>query len=65
MEYKIVNERGEEKGKFNKGTFDIPSLPGQNLTLTVDAKLQLYSEALMKNKVGSIVAIEPKTDEIP
>lgn len=64
VEYRIVNVRGEEKGKFKNGAFDTLSQPGKNLTLTVDANLQLYGEELMKNKVGSIVAIEPKSGEI-
>ncbi len=37
---------------------------GSNLTTTLDADLQAYSELLMKNKIGSIVAIEPSTGEI-
>lgn len=37
---------------------------GQNITTTIDKTLQLYGEKLMQNKIGSIVAIEPKTGEI-
>ena len=43
---------------------DILSIPGQDLTSTIDSNLQLYGEMLMKNKIGSIVAIEPSTGEI-
>src|SRR6185369_8374384 len=35
-----------------------------SITLSLDADLQRYGEALMKNKVGGIVAIDPQTGEI-
>ena len=46
-----------------------PSIPfrvaGENLVSTVDIDLQEYAETLMMGKrVGSIVAIEPRTGEI-
>ena len=34
------------------------------MTTTIDGMLQAYGEQLMKNKVGSLVAIEPATGEI-
>lgn len=37
---------------------------GANLQTTIDLDLQAYGERLMHNKVGSIVAIEPKTGDI-
>ena len=52
------------KGSFQNGKFDTKSIPGKNLTSTIDIYLQNYSELLMKNKRGSIVAIEPTTGEI-
>ncbi|HPW26966.1 MAG TPA: penicillin-binding transpeptidase domain-containing protein, partial [Tenuifilaceae bacterium] len=36
----------------------------QNLICTLDADLQEYGEKLMQNKIGSIVAIEPRTGEV-
>ena len=62
--YKITDARGQEKGSFKEGMLDILSIPGQDLTSTIDSNLQLYGEMLMKNKIGSIVAIEPSTGEI-
>lgn len=64
VKYKMVNVRGIEKGKFNDGEFDTLSIPGENLIATIDADLQVYAETLMEGKIGSIVAIEPKTGEI-
>ena len=52
------------KGSFNDGKFDIKSKPGKNLQSSVDIYLQNYGESLMKNKRGSIVALEPSTGEI-
>ena len=52
------------KGSFNDGKFDIKSKPGKDLQSTIDIYLQNYGESLMKNKRGSIVALEPSTGEI-
>ena len=41
-----------------------PSVPGKNLTLSLDIDLQMLGERLLKNKIGSVVAIEPETGEI-
>lgn len=42
----------------------VPAQPGKNLVLSLDWELQAYAEQLMQNKVGSVVAIEPKTGEV-
>lgn len=42
----------------------VTTLAGNDLYSTIDLNLQTYGEQLMKNKIGSIVAIEPKTGEI-
>ncbi len=60
----MVNVKGIEQGPYNEGKFDSLPEPGTNLISTIDIELQQYGELLMKNKVGSIVAIEPKTGEI-
>ena len=52
------------KGSFGNGRYDTLPIPGLNLTCTIDAELQQYGEALMTNKKGSIVAIEPATGEV-
>ncbi|GAA5041892.1 penicillin-binding protein 2 [Marivirga lumbricoides] len=64
VKYKLVNVRGIEKGSFNDGRFDTASVPGNNLISSIDLDLQKYAEYLMKDKVGSIVAIEPSTGEV-
>lgn len=60
----MVDVYNREKGSFEGGKYDTASVLGRSLTSTIDADLQQYGEKLMQNKVGSIVAIEPKTGEI-
>lgn len=60
----MVDAFNREKGSFEDGKFDTTAVPGENLTLTIDAKLQLYGEELMQNKTGGMVAIDPQTGEI-
>ena len=64
VQYKMVNVRGIEKGKFRGGEFDTLSVAGQDLHLSIDAELQAYGEQLLAGRRGSIVAIDPKTGEI-
>lgn len=64
MEILLRDARGRIKGKYENGTRDIPAKAGENLRLTLDIRLQLLAEKLMTGKVGSVVAIEPKTGEI-
>src|SRR5690606_31992810 len=60
----MKNVHGVEKGSYKNGAYDTISIPGQNLTSTIDIRLQEYGEKLMTNKIGSVVAIEPSTGEI-
>ncbi|HNP20231.1 MAG TPA: penicillin-binding protein 2 [Fulvivirga sp.] len=64
VKYKIKNVKGVDKGDFEDGEYDTLSIPGKNLTTTIDINLQQYGEELLKGKSGSIVAIEPSTGEI-
>ena len=51
-------------GSYNDGSNDKNSIPGSDLTITIDSELQEYGELLMSNKKGAIVAIEPGTGEL-
>jgi penicillin-binding protein 2 len=60
-----------ERDKFNRprdpykgGILDSQEVSGKQLDLYLDAEIQEYAEKLMKNKIGSIVAIEPQTGGI-
>ncbi len=59
-----VDVHNRVTGSFKNGKYDTLAVSGDNLILSIDCKLQAYGERLMKNKVGSIVAIEPSTGEI-
>ena len=56
--------QGRIKGRYQDGRYDQQPIPGKNLTLSIDLELQKLGERLMRNKLGSIVAIEPATGEI-
>jgi len=58
------NRFNKDIGPYKNGLLDTKAIAGQDITLTLDSKLQRYGEAFMKNKRGGIVAIEPSTGEI-
>lgn len=60
----MVDSRGVQKGSYANGVYDTLAVPGERLTSSLDLRLQKLGEKLMRNKVGSIVAIEPSTGEI-
>jgi len=60
----LVDVHNRIQGDYANGEYNIKAIAGTNLTATIDADLQKYGELLMQNKMGSIVAIEPKTGEI-
>lgn len=51
-------------GTYDNGREDVEAVAGSNLYSAIDIDLQLLGEKLMSNKVGSIVAIDPKTGGI-
>ncbi len=60
----IKDNLGREVEAFNEGKMDEKSLDGSDIYCGLDLSLQAYGEKLLKNKKGSIVAIEPSTGEI-
>lgn len=52
------------KERYENGAYDKEAVVGEDLHTSIDATLQAYGEALMQNKVGSLVAIEPSTGEV-
>lgn len=60
----LVDSRGIPKGRYANGAFDTAAVAGERLITSLDSRIQKLGERLMKNKVGSIVAIEPSTGEI-
>lgn len=41
-----------------------PSIPGKNIHLTIDVRLQTLAEKLLGDKAGSVVALDPNNGEI-
>lgn len=60
----LRNSRNQIESKYKDGEMDVEAVPGNDIYTTIDAELQQYGQRLMQNKVGSLVAIEPKTGEI-
>jgi penicillin-binding protein 2 len=64
VEILLRDSRGRIKGKYRDGELDEEAVAGSDITLTIDIQLQMLGEKLFNGKVGSAVAIEPKTGEI-
>lgn len=56
--------RGRTLGRYKDGLYDTKPIPGKDIKLTIDIKLQELAERLLQNKLGAIVAIEPQTGEV-
>ena len=64
IEVLLRDAHGRIQGNYMDGKFDKTSVPGKNLTLSLDIELQKLGERLLEGKIGSIVAIEPSTGEV-
>ncbi len=64
VEILLRDAKGRIKGKYEDGRMDVAPKAGSNLVLTIDIQLQVLAEKLLDGKIGSVVAIEPKTGEI-
>ena len=56
----IVDSHGREVSEANR----LEATPGQNLFLTLDLRLQEIAEEYFRERVGTVVAMDPKTGEI-
>ena len=64
MQILLRDAHGRIQGRYQNGALDRRPVPGKNLTLSIDYRLQALGERLMEGKIGSIVAIEPATGEV-
>ncbi|MFM7668188.1 MAG: penicillin-binding transpeptidase domain-containing protein [Bacteroidota bacterium] len=64
IRYVVTSALNNAIQSYAGGKYDTIAKPGANLTLGLDINLQAYSEKLMQNKKGCIVAIEPSSGEI-
>lgn len=60
----MVDALNRPQGSFMNGKYDTLAVAGEGLISSLDKDLQILAEKLMRNKSGSIVAIEPSTGEI-
>lgn len=60
----LVDVFSRIKGSYANGSMDTLAVQGSDVISGIDLDLQEYGELLMKNKRGSIVAIEPSTGEV-
>ena len=64
VEVLMRDSRGRMQGSYQNGALDKTAKAGTDLFTTLDIQLQLLAEELLAGKIGSAVAIEPKTGEI-
>ena len=64
IEYWKRDNKNRLTEKMENGKYDTAAVAGQNLHTSIDISLQEFGEKLMENKLGSIVAIDPKTGGI-
>ena len=57
----LRDNKGKIQGPYEKGEFDTVAVAGKNLYTSVDVQVQQLAEKLLQNKIGSAVAINPKT----
>ena len=64
VRYQIKDNKNRIVGPYENGKYDSVAIAGKNLRTYLDIDLQVLAERLLKNKLGAIVAIEPKTGGI-
>ena len=57
----LRDNKGKIQGPYEKGEFDTVAIAGKNLYTSIDVQVQQLAEKLLQNKIGSAVAINPKT----
>ncbi len=60
----LRDNKGRIQGSFQGGQYDTMAIAGKSLHLSLDVELQQLGEELMTNKVGTIVALDPRTGGI-
>ncbi|AXY77250.1 penicillin-binding protein 2 [Paraflavitalea soli] len=64
VQYMIKDNRNRLVGSYENGKFDTAAIAGRNLRTSIDMDLQQLAEKLINNKVGAVVALDPKTGGI-
>lgn len=61
VQFLIKDHRNRLVGRYEEGRIDTAAIAGRSLRTYVDVEVQQLAEKLMSNKVGAVVALEPKT----
>ena len=64
VEYMIKDNKNRLVNSYKEGQYDTVAVAGRGLKTFIDIELQELAEELIGNKVGGIVAIDPKTGGI-
>ena len=64
IEFLLRDNKNRITGQLEDGKFDTAAIAGKNMYTSIDIELQALGEKLMQNKLGSIVAVDPKTGGI-
>ena len=64
IQYMIKDNKSRIVGSYENGIFDTAAIAGRGIRTYLDIELQQLAEKLMTNKVGSVVALDPKTGGI-
>lgn len=64
VQFLIKDNKNRLQGSYEQGLLDTAAIAGRSLRTYMDIEVQQLAEKLMANKVGAIVAIEPKTGGI-
>ena len=60
----LRDNKGKIQGAFEKGQFDTLAIAGRNLYTSMDVEVQQLAEKLLQHKIGSVVALNPKTGSV-
>ena len=64
VQYLLKDNKNRLVGSYENGIFDTAATAGRGLKTYIDIELQELAEKLMTNKVGAVVALDPKTGGI-
>lgn len=64
IEYWKRDNKNRLTERLENGKYDTAAIAGQNMYTSLDIELQELGEKLMQNKLGSIVAVDPRTGGI-
>lgn len=64
VSYQLRDNKNRIMGAYEGGRFDTAAKAGKNLRTYLDMDIQLMAERFLANKLGAVVAIEPRTGGI-